>query len=198
VDVCDLSLKDLRSVVAYAQQDALLFSTTAGRNVGFVLPETDSDEALGKIRAAAAEAQVLDELEELPDGLDTVVGERGVQLSGGQKQRVSLARAFLRQPKVLILDDPMSAVDARTEREILAAIDRQKARRSVILITHRISAASHCDSIVMLDQGKVVEQGTHEELLRKGGVYAAFAEEQRVESELQHLGELPLISESAE
>lgn len=198
VDVCDLALRDLRDVVAYAQQDAFLFSTTAGRNVGYTLRDPDSPASEQRIRAAAAEARVLTELDELPDGLDTVVGERGVQLSGGQKQRISLARAFVRAPRVLILDDPLSAVDARTEHEILEAIERQKTERSVILITHRISAAARCDDIVVLDAGRVVERGSHEQLLSSGGLYASFAEEQRLESEIQQIDELPLSRRSAE
>jgi ATP-binding cassette subfamily B multidrug efflux pump len=134
---------------------------------------------------------------ELPDGFDTVVGERGVQLSGGQKQRVALAAAFVSEPKVLILDDPLSAVDARTERGILDAIDRQRQARSLILITHRVAAASHCDQIVVLEQGRIVERGSHEELRRAGGLYAAFAEEQRIERELQALEGEPVEVEPA-
>ncbi|HEY2405826.1 MAG TPA: ATP-binding cassette domain-containing protein, partial [Polyangiaceae bacterium] len=133
------------------------------------------------------EACVENEVRELPDGFDTVVGERGVQLSGGQKQRVALAAAFTSQPKVLVLDDPLSAVDARTERAILEAIDRQRAQRGLILITHRVAAASHCDSIVVLEKGRIIERGTHDELCTLGGVYATFAEEQRIEHELAAL-----------
>ncbi|MBX3183208.1 MAG: ABC transporter ATP-binding protein [Polyangiaceae bacterium] len=184
VDICELPLAQVRGWVAYAQQDAFLFSTTARRNIGFVLDEPDSKPALLSIRQAAAEAQVLDELLGLPDGLDTVVGERGVQLSGGQKQRVALARALISSPKLLILDDPLSAVDGRTEKLILEAIDRQRSQRGVVLITHRVAAAARCDQILVLDGGRVVEQGTHEELSHAGGLYASFVEEQRVESEL--------------
>jgi ATP-binding cassette subfamily B protein len=111
-----------------------------------------------------------------------------VQLSGGQKQRVALAMAFASDPRILILDDPLSAVDARTERGILEAIDRQRARRSVLLITHRVAAAARCDEIVVLEQGRIIERGTHAELCQLGGLYAMFAEEQRIESELEQLG----------
>jgi ATP-binding cassette subfamily B protein len=187
-DVCDLPLELVRSTIGYAQQTAFLFSTTVGRNIGYVLDEPDSGPALKTIREAASEARILDEVLGLPDGFDTVVGERGVQLSGGQKQRVALARAFVSQPKILVLDDPLSAVDARTEKLILEAIDRQRAKRGLILITHRVAAAARCDSVIVLDKGRVVERGTHEELLKNGGLYAAFAEEQRIESELARLG----------
>ncbi len=187
-DVCSLPLDVARGAVGYAQQTAFLFSTTVARNVGFCLDDPDSPAALTTIREAAREARVLDEVLGLPDGFDTVVGERGVQLSGGQRQRVSLARAFVAAPPILVLDDPLSAVDLGTEAEILAAIDRQRAQRSVILITHRVAAAARCDRILVLDAGRVVEQGTHDELVAAGGLYAAFAEEQRLEHELQGLG----------
>ena len=187
VDLCDLPLSTVRKAVGYAQQNAFLFSTTVGRNIAFSLDDPDSAEASERAHRAADEARIADEVRELPDGFDTVVGERGVQLSGGQKQRVALAAAFVTEPSILVLDDPLSAVDARTERGILDAIDRQRQERSLILITHRVAAASHCDRIIVLEQGRVVEVGTHDELRRSGGLYAAFAEEQRIERELQAL-----------
>jgi ATP-binding cassette subfamily B multidrug efflux pump len=186
-DVCELPLRSVRSAIGYAQQDAFLFSTTVARNIGFALDEPDSADSLQKIRGAAQEAQVLEETLSLPDGFDTVVGERGVQLSGGQKQRIALARALVWEPKILILDDPLSAVDAKTESAILAAIERQAARRTVVLVTHRIAAASRCDRVIVLDEGKIVEQGTHEQLVLGGGIYAAFAEEQQMARELEEI-----------
>ncbi len=187
-DVCDLPVGLVRQTIGYAQQSAFLFSTTAGRNIGFPLDDPDGNLENERIRKAAGDAQVLDEILALPDGFDTVVGERGVQLSGGQKQRIALAAAFVSQPRILVLDDPLSAVDARTERGILQAIERQSAHRSVVLITHRVQAAALCDKILVLDHGRVVEQGTHEALIEKDGLYATFVEEQRIERELEQLG----------
>ena len=186
-DVCDLPLSSVRKTIGYAQQDAFLFSTTVARNVGFAFDDPDSVESLRRVREAAAEAQVLEEALSLPEQLDTVVGERGVQLSGGQKQRIALARALVWEPKILVLDDPLSAVDAKTERAILDAIERQAQKRTVVLVTHRVAAASRCDKILVLDQGKVIERGTHDELVRAGGLYAAFAEEQSMATELEDM-----------
>jgi ATP-binding cassette subfamily B protein len=188
VDVCDLPLSVVRSTIGYAQQSAFLFSTTVARNVAYSLDEPDSTESSDTVRGALGEANIRDEILSLPDGVDTVVGERGVQLSGGQRQRVALARAFVAEPRILVLDDPLSAVDSRTERAILQAIDRQRQRRGLILITHRVAAASRCDRIIVLDRGRIVEQGTHAELCGAGGLYSAFAEEQRIERELEQLG----------
>ena len=192
VDVCELPLATVRSAIGYAQQDAFLFSTTVARNIGFALDDPEGRDAQAKIRDAASEAQMLEEALSLPEGFDTVVGERGVQLSGGQKQRIALARALIWEPKILILDDPLSAVDAKTEAAILEAIDRQAARRTVLLITHRIAAASRCDRIIVVDEGCVVEQGRHDELVAAGGIYAAFAEEQKMARELEEL-DVPAI-----
>jgi len=189
-DVCDLPLATLRHTIGYAQQNAFLFSTTAGRNIGFCLDDPDSPEAHERIRRAAEDARIAEEVAALPDAYDTVVGERGVQLSGGQKQRIALAAAFVSDPKILVLDDPLSAVDARTERGILDAIERQSAQRSVVLITHRVAAARLCDRVVVLEGGRITESGTHDELCQQGGLYAAFAEEQRIASELERLGEV--------
>ncbi len=193
VDVCELPLQAVRAVLGYAQQDAFLFSTTVSRNIGFALDDAESGPAQARVREAAREAQVLEEAALLPEGFDTVVGERGVQLSGGQKQRIALARALVWEPTILILDDPLSAVDAKTEGAILDAIERQAARRTVLLVTHRVAAAARCDRIVVLDEGKVVEQGTHDELVEAGGIYAAFAEEQKMASELEELDAAPEV-----
>jgi ATP-binding cassette subfamily B protein len=188
-DICTLPLAAVRGTIGYAQQGAFLFSTTVGRNIGYALDEPDSPAGLMTIREAAASARIMNEVLALPDGFDTVVGERGVQLSGGQRQRVALARAFVLGPKILILDDPLSAVDARTEHEILESIDRERAQRSVILVTHRIAAAARCDQVLVLDDGRVVERGTHAQLLERGGWYATVAEQQRLQSEVQRWGD---------
>ncbi len=189
-DICDLPLETVRAGIGYAQQDAFLFSTTVTRNIGYSLDDPESVEGTETIRHAAEEAEVLAEVQSLPEGFDTVVGERGVQLSGGQRQRVALARSLVREPPVLVLDDPLSAVDAKTEAAILAAIERQAANRTVILITHRVAAARRCDSIIVLEAGQVVERGTHEELCKNDGLYASFAEEQRIEEDLAALSEI--------
>ncbi len=188
-DICDLPLRTVRASIGYAQQDAFLFSTTVARNIGYALEDPDAPEAMDEVRRAAREASILEEVETgLPEGFDTVVGERGVQLSGGQRQRVALARALLREPPILVLDDPLSAVDAKTESAILEAIDRQAANRTLLLITHRVAAARRCDRIIVLDDGHVVEEGSHEELCKGKGLYASFAEEQQIEQDLEALG----------
>ncbi len=195
IDVCDLPLRSVRRAIGYAQQDAFLFSTTIARNIAYAIDEPDSDEGLARVRAAAADAQILDEVDRFPDGMDTIVGERGLQLSGGQKQRVALARALLYEPSIMLLDDPLSAVDARTEAAILQAIDRQIRQRTVVLITSRVAAAARCDSVVVLDRGRIVESGTHAELASAGGLYARFVEEQRLQGEIERVGDAALSAE---
>ena len=194
VDVCDVPLSFVRRAVGYAQQDAFLFSTTVSRNIGYALADPDSPEGANIVRDAAREAQVLEEALGLPEQFDTVVGERGVQLSGGQKQRIALARALAWEPKILILDDPLSAVDAKTEAAILKSIERQAAKRTVVLITHRVAAAARCDEILVVDQGRVIERGNHDELIAARGLYAAFAEEQRMARELAEIEVEPVPS----
>ncbi len=187
VDVTGISLRGLRKAVGYAQQEPFLFSTTVERNLKLALDDPDAPDADARLRHAAAEACVLEDVLAMPEGLATVVGERGVQLSGGQKQRLALARALLNEPKVLVLDDPLSAVDAKTEAYILAALDRAKQHRTLVLITNRVAAAARTDRVVVLDEGRVVEQGSHQELLAAGGLYARIAAKQRLERELEAL-----------
>ncbi len=186
-DVTDLQLRPLRRAVGYAQQDPFLFSNSIARNIGYRFDDPSAPEAMERIRAAAREASVLDEIEALPAGFATMVGERGVQLSGGQKQRIALARALLNEPTVLIMDDPLSAVDAKTESHILDALERAGEGRTVILITNRVAAAARCQDVVVLDEGRVVEHGSSEELLEAGGLYAQLAARQHLEQELSAL-----------
>ncbi len=186
-DITTMPLGQLRAAANLAQQEPFLFSTTIARNIGFSTDDPDAPATNDRIRHAAGEAQILREAETMTDGLNTIVGERGVQLSGGQKQRVALARALLVAPSVLILDDPMSAIDARTEVAILDAIERAAVGRTLVLVTHRIAAASRCKSIVVLDAGRVVERGTHDELVARGGIYARLAEHQALEAELESM-----------
>ncbi|HKP64102.1 MAG TPA: ABC transporter ATP-binding protein [Polyangiales bacterium] len=186
-DIAGLRLRELRKTVGYAQQTPFLFSDTIARNIGYSLPEITSPEARRRMRDAAEAAAVLDEIEELPDGWDTLVGERGVQLSGGQKQRIALARALLSEPRVLVMDDPLSAVDAKTEARILDSIEEAGKGRTVILVTHRVAAAQRCADILVLEGGRVIEHGSHAELLARDGAYADLAARQRLEQELSTL-----------
>jgi ATP-binding cassette subfamily B protein len=172
-------------VVGLAQQEPFLFSTTIARNVAFAEADPDAPATRDQVRSALASAQLLAEVDAMPEGAFTIVGERGVQLSGGQKQRVALGRALLAQPKVLVLDDPLSAVDTRTEAAILDAIDEASRGRTLVLVTHRVAAAARCDLVVVLDAGRVVESGTHDALLARGGLYARLAERQAIEAELE-------------
>lgn len=192
VDICDMPLAALRRAVLYNQQSPFLFSTTVGRNIAYVLEHPETEEGEQRILHAAREAQIGDEVAALPEGFDTVVGERGVQLSGGQKQRVALARAFLTDPRVLILDDPLSAVDAKTEAALIDALERHCKASTLVLITHRVSAAARCDRILVMDRGRIVEQGRHDALAQAGGLYSLFVEEQRREREMSKLGNLSL------
>ncbi len=187
VDLCDLPLGFVRESVGYAQQDAFLFSTTVAGNIAFSLADGEPEQRDARVRSAAQDAQVYEEAMALPEQLETVVGERGVQLSGGQKQRIALARAFARSPRILVLDDPLSAVDAKTEEAILETIARHAKKGTLVLITHRVAAAAMCDHVVVLDEGRVLEHGTHAELLANKALYAAFAEEQSAERELLDL-----------
>jgi ATP-binding cassette, subfamily B, multidrug efflux pump len=186
-DITTLGLSSVRRAVGYAQQEPFLFSTTVFRNIGFALPDPDGPSAQEAVTRVARDAAILGEIERLPDGFDTVVGERGVQLSGGQKQRVALARALLNDPSVLVLDDPLSAVDAKTERSILSALDRAAIDRTLILITNRTAAAAHCDKVVILENGRIVEQGVPRVLAEQGGLYASLCQKQTLEQELESL-----------
>lgn len=180
VDVRTVSLSDLRANIAVVPQESFLFSETIRENIRFGRPTATDDE----VRRAAEIAQLPTDISTLPDGFDTVVGERGVTLSGGQKQRTSLARAIVSDPKILILDDALSAVDASTEDRILAGLDEVMRGRTTIIISHRISTVQRCTNILVLDQGRVVEHGAHADLLLRKGHYFDMYERQQLEQQL--------------
>jgi ATP-binding cassette subfamily B multidrug efflux pump len=181
VDVREWDLAALRGAIGFVPQDPFLFSTTIARNVEFGREPLDSAQR-GRVLATAG----LDtDLASFPRGLDTTVGERGVTLSGGQKQRLTLARAVARDPRILILDDSLSSVDAATERRILENLDEVRRGRTAIVISHRVSSMARADRIAVVDDGRIVEQGNHQELLAAGGLYADLWKRQRLSDELE-------------
>jgi ATP-binding cassette subfamily B multidrug efflux pump len=181
VDVREWNLTELRSAIGFVPQDPFLFSTTIEKNVEFGVDKIDPA-GMGQLLETAG----LDtDLAEFPAGLETPVGERGVTLSGGQKQRLTLARAVARAPRILILDDSLSSVDAATERRILERLDDVRRGRTAIVISHRVSSVAKADRIAVIDEGRIVEQGTHGELLSHGGLYADLWKRQRITEELE-------------
>lgn len=182
VPIQQISLDQLHSWMGYVPQEQILFSKSVRQNIQFGLDNADDDTIMKAITAAAFQ----NDLGTLSDGLDTLVGERGVSLSGGQKQRVSLSRAFIANPDVLILDDALSAVDARTEAQIIENIRQERAGKTTLISTHRLSAVQHADMIVVLDNGQIVERGTHQELLDMNGWYREQYDRQQVENNLSN------------
>ncbi len=173
VNIKDLNLQDFKSKIGYAPQDVFMFSDSIANNINFGIESTKANLDV-KMREAAKQAGLLDAIQEFPKGFETVVGERGITLSGGQKQRVSIARALVKEPELLILDDCLSAVDTQTESIILGHLKQVLKEKTAIIISHRVSTVKDADCIVVLDEGKIVEQGTHSELLKAAGSYASL------------------------
>lgn len=181
VDVNQIPLATIRQNVGYVPQDNFLFSTTITENIGFAVTEPVQLE----IEEAAKIAQVYDNIVDFPDGFDTLLGERGVTLSGGQKQRVSIARALYKRPRILILDDSLSAVDTQTEEKILEGLPKVTEGITSIIIAHRISTIKNADHIIVLDDGKIIEEGTHDQLLTMNGFYNNLYQKQLLEEKLE-------------
>ena len=174
IDINRIPLGTLRSSIAVVPQESFLFSMSLAENIAYGLPFTESV----SVEEAARRAQLSTDLGELPDGFDTVVGERGVMLSGGQRQRTALARALALRPSILILDDTLSAVDARTEDAIQRELTEVFSGRTVVMVASRVSTVQNCDQIVVLEEGRVVERGDHSTLVSQGGLYSRLAQEQ--------------------
>jgi ATP-binding cassette subfamily B protein len=180
-DITTLRLEDLRGAIAYVPQESFLFSTSIHNNIRYGAPQA-TDELV--IRAAQ-QAQIHDEILNFPQQYDTLVGERGITLSGGQRQRTALARALLVDAPILILDDALSSVDNQTATQILKNLSQGTDRKTVLFISHQMSAAATTDRILVMDQGRIVESGTHEDLLAQGGLYQSLWEQQKFEAALE-------------
>jgi len=175
-DIRELSLDSVRRHIAYVPQDASLFNRSLRDNIAYVAAGEPTDE---QIRLAAARAQALDFIEALPEGFDSLVGERGVKLSGGQKQRIAIARAMLSQAPLVLLDEATSALDSASEQSIQKALAEVMRDRTAVVIAHRLSTLKHLDCIYVFDDGRIAESGTQDELLANAGVYADLWHRQR-------------------
>jgi len=185
-DVRHLPLSVLRGAIGFVPQEPFLFSATLAENVAFGEPP-GAGWGRARVEAAAAGARLDADLTAFPNGYDTLVGERGITLSGGQKQRTALARALVTDPRILVLDDALSAVDTHTEEEILRRLREVMRQRTSLMVSHRVSTVRGADQILVLDRGRIVERGSHDELIRHGGLYAALARHQQLEEELEAL-----------
>ena len=195
VDVREIPLATLRGAIGFVPQEPFLFSDTIGENIAFGVQPPGADAERGRpneavqafdarIRAAAAIARLDKDVETFPRGYETLVGERGITLSGGQKQRTALARALMVDPRLLILDDALSAVDTYTEEEILTGLREVMRQRTSLIVSHRVSTVRDADRIFVLARGRIVEAGRHEELVALGGLYATLHRRQLLEEEL--------------
>ncbi|RMH66619.1 MAG: ABC transporter ATP-binding protein [Cyanobacteria bacterium J003] len=180
IDITRLRLADLRGAIAYVPQESFLFSTTIKNNIRY--GEPDATEL--KVIAAASQAQIHNEIRNFPQQYETLVGERGITLSGGQRQRTALARALLVEAPILVLDDALASVDNQTASQILRALREQRRTRTVLFISHQLSAAATCDRILVMDKGRIVQQGTHNELVATEGLYQFLWEQYQLESSL--------------
>jgi ATP-binding cassette subfamily B protein len=167
VDVRDVTGAELRAAVGVVTQEAHLFHDTIGENLRYARPDATDEQ----LREACAAAQILTLIEQLPDGLDTVVGDRGHRLSGGEKQRLALARLFLKAPRVVVLDEATAHLDSESERLVQRALDTALEGRTSLVIAHRLSTIRRADQILVVVDGRIVQRGTHEELLAAGGTY---------------------------
>jgi len=181
IEVKDYPLAQLRASIGYVPQETFLFSDTLKENIAFGVQNRDRSQ----VEWAAQVAGLTEDIESFPDGYDALVGERGITLSGGQKQRTAIARAVLREPKILILDDALSSVDTYTEEKILSELRGVMRGRTSLIVSHRISTVQNADLICVLDEGRIIERGTHDQLLSLGGEYADLYERQLLEEELE-------------